>query len=230
MSWPGSRCWSRSAAPARWPKSSPWSRRCPAPGRSRMRSSPGIAPSPTTRPLVWRGNSSTLSPSAAALRHLSAAYARRGDADGALGVADADPAALQRISARLFLALRLARGTPDQRARARVLVESTEDEVRRTLARRRDRSPRLAICSAIWRSWARPAGGPGPVRSAAWPIGFGPTRSCWAISPCRPVLRSAHCPRSVPRSPSSLGPLAPPARPGPSSTNRPWRCRTRRLI
>ena len=91
------------------------------------------------------------------LRWLSAAYARAGATTRALEVADEILLAHHKISSRLFVALRLVGGESGQaapslasRARARQLVEAAEAEIRSAIPRRRDRSPRLSVCAAIW--------------------------------------------------------------------------------
>lgn len=85
-----------------------------------------------------------------ALRHLSAAFMRRGEVDQALAIADEIPDNIQRLSARLYVALQLARGTSEQRMRARAIVDRAEREIKEKIPRRRDRSFRLSVCSAVW--------------------------------------------------------------------------------
>jgi hypothetical protein len=101
-------------------------------------------------------------PMSRALRRLSAAYAEGGDTGQALAIAEVIPLIHHRVSARLFVAMQLAGGpgaTAASRAEARRLVEEAEAEITSSISRRRDRSPRWAVCAAVWALLGEPARG-----------------------------------------------------------------------
>ena len=85
-----------------------------------------------------------------ALRHLVAAFVARSDLETAGRIADLIPHASQRVASRLILAEHKARGGAADRAEAVRLMEAIEVEIRETLPRRLDRSPRLAEAAAVW--------------------------------------------------------------------------------
>ena len=119
----------------------------PAIRKSVLESYRRLASNPTAGLKAEAGRSEPL---CRALRRLSATFALEGDAEEALAIAREISIPTHRLSARLFVALQLARGHTADRVEARRIAEAAEEEISRTISRRRDRSPRFAVCSTVW--------------------------------------------------------------------------------